>query len=49
MVDRLTNRSRCFGFITMRDKEDIDRILASEQIVDGKRVESNSQFLEKQA
>lgn len=39
MVDRLTNRSRCFGFITMRDKEDIDRILASEQIVDGKRVD----------
>lgn len=39
MVDRLTNRSRCFGFITMRDKEDIDRILATEQIVDGKRVD----------
>lgn len=39
MVDRLTNRSRCFGFIIMRDKEDIDRILASEIVIDGKRVD----------
>ena len=39
MQDRNTGRSRCFGFVTMRDKEAVDRILNEEQIVDGKKVD----------
>jgi RNA recognition motif-containing protein len=39
MVDRISGRSRCFGFITMQDAESLDIILAQEQIMDGKRVD----------
>lgn len=39
MQDRGTGRSRCFGFVTMRDKEAVDRILSAEQVVDGKKVD----------
>ena len=39
MVDRISGRSRCFGFITMQDPDSLDLILAQEQIMDGKRVD----------
>ena len=39
MVDRVSGRSRCFGFITMQDPESLDLILAQEQLLDGKRVD----------
>lgn len=39
MVDRVSGRSRCFGFITMLDPDSLDLILAQEQIMDGKRVD----------
>lgn len=39
MVDRISGRSRCFGFITMQEPESLDIILAQEQIMDGKRVD----------
>ena len=39
MVDRVSGRSRCFGFITMQEVESLDLILAQEQIMDGKRVD----------
>lgn len=39
MQDRGTGRSRCFGFVTMRDKEAVERILSEEQVVDGKKID----------
>lgn len=39
MVDRISGRSRCFGFITMQDADSLDLILAQDQIMDGKRVD----------
>lgn len=39
MQDRSTGRSRCFGFVTMRDKEVIERILSEEQVIDGKKAD----------
>ena len=39
MQDRNTGRSRCFGFVTMRDKDAIERILREDQVVDGKKVD----------
>jgi RNA-binding protein Musashi len=39
MVDRVSGRSRCFGFITMQDPQTLDTILAQSQILDGKKVD----------
>ncbi len=39
MVDRNTRRSRCFGFVTMKDAASVDQILAEDQIVEGKKVD----------
>jgi RNA recognition motif-containing protein len=39
MIDRVTGRSRCFGFITMRDPNLVIAIINSEQFIDGKRVD----------
>ena len=39
MQDRSTGRSRCFGFVTMRDKEVVERILSEEQLIDGKKTD----------
>ena len=39
MVDRNSGRSRCFGFVTMEDQEAIEAILASDQLVDGKKAD----------
>ena len=39
MMDRVTGRSRCFGFVTMREAESLDQILSQEQTVDGKKVD----------
>ena len=39
MQDRNTGRSRCFGFVTMRDKDSVEHILSIEQIIDGKKVD----------
>lgn len=39
MVDRVSGRSRCFGFVTMEDPLVLDLILAQDQIVDGKKTD----------
>jgi len=39
MQDRNTGRSRCFGFVTMRDKDAVERILSEDQVLDGKKVD----------
>lgn len=39
MVDRVSGRSRCFGFITMKEQEDIDKLLSQEHVLDGKKVD----------
>ena len=39
MVDRISGRSRCFGFITMEDPFALDSILSTDQIVDGKKTD----------
>ena len=39
MQDRNTGRSRCFGFVTMRDKEAVGRILQEDQVIDGKKID----------
>jgi RNA-binding protein Musashi len=39
MVDKVSGRSRCFGFITMQDPQIIDAILSQAQILDGKKVD----------
>lgn len=39
MVDRVSGRSRCFGFITMLDPKDIESILAQEHTLDGKKID----------
>ena len=39
MADRISGRSRCFGFITMQDPQTLDTILAQTQVLDGKKVD----------
>ena len=39
MVDRVSGRSRCFGFITMQDPQALDTILSQPQVLDGKKVD----------
>lgn len=39
MIDRVSGRSRCFGFITMQDPQALDTILSQPQILDGKKVD----------
>lgn len=39
MMDRTTGRSRCFGFVTMKDPYAVDIILGEDQIMDGKKVD----------
>ncbi|OMJ89818.1 hypothetical protein SteCoe_7997 [Stentor coeruleus] len=39
MVDKVSGRSRCFGFITMQDPQAIDTILSQTQYLDGKKVD----------
>ena len=39
MVDRVSGRSRCFGFITMQDPSTLDTILSQTHTLDGKKVD----------
>ncbi|OMJ66216.1 hypothetical protein SteCoe_37027 [Stentor coeruleus] len=39
MVDKVSGRSRCFGFITMQDPQTIDTILSQTQVLDGKKID----------
>ena len=39
MLDRISGRSRCFGFVTMENTDLLDTILASDQTIDGKKAD----------
>jgi len=39
MLDRLTGRSRCFGFVTMENFQVLDKILSEDQIIDEKKTD----------
>ena len=39
MVDRVSGRSRCFGFITMHDPKNIENILSQDHFLDGKKID----------
>ncbi|OMJ94370.1 hypothetical protein SteCoe_2413 [Stentor coeruleus] len=39
MADRATGRSRCFGFITMKDPSEIEKILSQDHNLDGKKID----------
>lgn len=39
MIDRITGRSRCFGFVTMKDSASVDIILSGDHIIDSKKVD----------
>lgn len=39
MLDRISGRSRCFGFVTMDSSSALDQILAEDQIIDSKKAD----------